>query len=113
MKRDCKYFSEHMKGDSIGDDFVFLFQGEVMCHILNCKNNNGKYLIEEGDWVGYCVSKDIEEGNPIDKGGDVIDLEKITNERDLLEVDLCVYNGIKPMNPKTGNTEPYFESKNN
>jgi len=111
MKEECKQYVEHFlkgqKENPIGDEHVFLFQGELMCDALACKNNKGKYLIEDF-LAGYCISKDIENGIPVDKNGKEIDFGKL--EKSVENVNFSgaqVYKDVKPMNPKTGNTKPY------
>lgn len=110
---NCGYCLKHMEGSGNGDSHVFLFQGQnLMCDVLKCKNNDGKYLIEaEEPAIGICSTMgQTKNGNPFYRNNKLIDLEKISDEQELAQADFSAYRGVKLMDPATGNTQPFLDS---
>lgn len=106
---NCKYYLMHKESDK----HVFPLDGKPYCDLLDCKSQEGLPFRFEGDGnlVAKCSTNYIiENGDPVDEKGKLISfgrLEEEVGEENLDEVDFNAYKGVKPMDLKTGNENPY------
>ena len=89
---DCTYFTEHPNNLGVG----YLWDN-VICDNHECSSNDEKFFsILIGCDTGFCRTG----------GGKNQVLEDKLDEVRMQEINKF-HKGIKPMDPKTGNTQPY------